>query len=521
MGAEKRTTYNRRVHAEVSITDPVQDVAYIEKSFRDRDWAYERLSQGQYLLSVPVYSAYIAARDVARAKLLDFGDQVATLEVVSMRSQRAREPKRYRYTSIRFKASSGRWRRWGRRRFRIVSTQRADDAERSFRFGSGEIEPPKWELASEFPLRDHYLDYLEERFTPNYIGGEIGLRKTASPPKAKRGIVDGPWRRILSSDVAYFAAVTCAVIAAAISVSDAPIALRGLLGLVALSVGVAGGVLAAKNVSGWPAKIGSFFVPILAVIMLGGLCWLFYTKNGSYPIGQVMFIVALMVAVRGIFHLLVLRPRFRLVTSLSVMTALAGVSLGGARVFVGMMASEFNAPFARIEAPEWLVPLAGIAFLGYLLIAVVVAAALWGWLEYFGISSGFRTSPDMLWIFFGAFLTVAVLAALIAAVDKGEEVYGSWLAEFGELRTPGITSDFTYRACVIGDREEVGHGPGKPYVIPSGHPVVVIEGADGPAWAWDPDRLPDPQATRSNSIDSDVYEVYRVGDGVTTCPEVS
>ena len=167
MGAEKRTTYNRRVHAEVSITDPVQDVAYIEKSFRDRDWAYERLSQGQYLLSVPVYSAYIAGRDVVRAKLLDFGDQVATLEVVSMRSQRGREPKRYRYTSIRFKASSGRWRRWGRRRFRIVSTQRAVDAERSFRFGSGEIEPPKWELTSEFPLRDHYLDYLEERFTPS------------------------------------------------------------------------------------------------------------------------------------------------------------------------------------------------------------------------------------------------------------------------------------------------------------------------------------------------------------------
>ena len=50
-------------------------------------------------------------------------------------------------------------------------------------------------------------------------------------------------------------------------------------------------------------------------------------------------------------------------------------------MFVGMIASEFNAPFARIEAPEWLVPLAGIAFLGYLLIAVVVAAALWGWLD--------------------------------------------------------------------------------------------------------------------------------------------
>lgn len=279
-------------------------------------------------------------------------------------------------------------------------------------------------------------------------------------------------------------------------------------------------MLAARRVSGWPAKVGTFVLPGVTLGLLTKLFSMFYDLYDGYPWRQVFLALAILLSVRGLFHLLVLRPRVRFAASLSVVTALVGLSFGSARIFVGALASNFGVPMARVAVPAWLTPLAGVAFLAFLLIAVVGAASAWGWLEYFGVSTAFRKSPDVLWIFFGALLMLLVVGSLNGAIDQGQKVYSSWLTQFGERRTPEITSDFMYRACVIGDPEAVGRGPGKPYVIPSTHPVVVIEGLDGPGWAWDPEGLPSSEATRSNPVASDVYEVYRVGDGVVTCPKV-
>ena len=473
LGNEHGVACNRRVHAEIRVVDAVHDDEYVEAEFRNERWSFEAIAPRRYLVSIPVYSAEFAAMDVARAKILDFGEQRATLELDYMRVQRQRPRMGFLYRARSASPEAPR-----------ASGALTGSASRRFGAAVGQEPRPSWEIYSDVALGDHYLDHLEERFTPNYPGGEIELRKISSPPdRPRREVPERRWRRALRPGVVFAGAFALALVLLAYVASLSEWTLGGsaaLLGVI--TFGVMAAVKASVNVSGWWAKAGSFLLPFVLLGMIGVLFEVLYRTSDGYPWGRIVLVVAVVGVARGLLHLLRLRPRVRVVASLSVVTALAAGSFGGMRLFLSALASEFGVPYAQVLVPAWIAPVVGAALLAYLLIGVVIAASIWGWFEYVGASTAFRKWPDVFTLFVSLLFLMITMSTLVAALAAGQERYGQWLEQYAHSKTPGITSDFMYRACVS---ERPGSDTPASGPVSASSPVVVIEGQEGPGWAWD------------------------------------
>ncbi|WP_221421052.1 hypothetical protein, partial [Brachybacterium aquaticum] len=498
----RKIACNRRVHAEIQFTDPVRDYEHIEARFREEEWSFDRLSTEKYLVSIPVYSAAVAALDVARGKVLDFGESVATLELLSLRSQSRPPSARFVYRSKRTRKES-------------VSRMLATPP----RFGAAprQVPAPVWEVRGEFELPPRLLDDLEPRFTPHYAGGELELREVASPPDrpAAAEEVQG-WKSVLDSTWLFVVLSALVVVSLGLGpVETVPWWVRGLLYLVSTVLGVVAGRGVARNVSGKLAKIGTVLLLLLAMVMVGAVFWALYLGNDGYPWTQMLVAVALFGVARGIFHLVVLRPRVRVMLSLSVATALVAVSFGVARFMLSGIGSDFGVPVSMVAVPDWVGPAAGLLLLAHLLVGVILAGALWGWVEYFGISTAFRTAPDFLGMLGGMLFFVMLLGAFLAGLRTWEIQYREWLSGFSEGTTPSVTADFMYRACV--SELPTTQGSGKPTSLATDHPLVVIEGTDGPGWVWDATASATQSSTATIPIATDSLELARVNDDVTEC----
>lgn len=508
MGDGLRLACNRRVHAEVRVTDAVADREHIEIGFRREEWSYEPLATDKYLISVPVYSARFAAVDVARAKLLDFGEQVANLEIVYLRAQPPQPQRGFLYRShpVRLRGSS-----------RVRGRTRAP--HRIFGVGPRRAAIPMWEVRSPQVLDNRHLDHLEERFTANYVGGEMELREMSSPStSSKLDRAARWWNEIISTDSVLVFLVAIEILMASIVASESVGPIVSLLAFAigfAVSAGIA--LPLSMEVAGWAAKVVAIGLPIF--IFFGLLGWFIADEElgQSEPIASAAGVAALVVIARGLLHLLRLRPRVRVVVSLSVLTALVAVSFGGARFAVSLLAGASGVDVVSVAVPTWVWPLAGALLLWYLLLGAAIAGSVWGWFEYAGATSAFRNTPDLLTgavlLMFATSLTVSFLAA----TAKLNAYFDDWLEEFANLRTPQLTSGFMYRACLLGaDRADVENNNAA--IIGADElPVVVIEGSDGPEWTWDPTEMPETSLIDATRIDATKYQIVRVEDGVEEC----
>lgn len=522
MGDHTGTAANRRVHAAVRLVEPVDDRQHVESSFREAGWGYEATADDQYLLSIPVYSAHLMAREVARAKVLDFSEQTALLEILFLRSQRPWTPPRYRYKSVRSVTarshSAGRPQRGADRELRENSGARPD-LRPPPRFGAGPRRAPRpsWEIYSEYPLGDHLLDHLEERFTPHYAGNELRLKRVWSASEDDERATTGPVSRVRSWDGWFF--VLAAVIAAAILVAaavDLPWKWRSgaaaLGGVSALSFGALEWARSKKI----GRSVGVGLICILLTALIGLLFTTIYRQYGGYPWVQAAFAVVLILAVMGIHHLFSIRPRLKQIFNLSAVAVTIGASIAGARILIGSVAGEYGVPYEQLALPQWITPLMGVVLFGSGAGIVILVAAGWGWAEYFEVSASFRTTPFAVSMGVGLVLALLLMMMLIATISFGTRYYASWLTEFEEGHTPDTTLDFMYRACVVPmDGVEVVQS--YPNVLPSSAPVVVIESKEGPGWAWDPERPRDVDSIQTTPIDTEIYEVRRIADGVESC----
>lgn len=516
------TATNRRVHAEVRLIEPVDDRQLVESSFRAAGWGYEATAGDRYLLSIPVYSAHLVAREVARAKVLDFSEQTAQLEILFLRSQKTWTPPRYRYRSQ--KPATARSQSVARpqagtdRRLRETSGARPD-LRPPPKFGTGPHRAPRpsWEIYSEYPMGDHLLDHLEERFTPHYAGDELRLKRVWSAAENDERATQGSVGRMMSWDGWFFVLTAVIVVSMLVAAAvDLPWKWRSgataIGGISALSFGwlVRGRSMKIR------ARVGVGLVSVVFTTLAGFLFYSMYRQYGGYPWVQAVVAVVLIAAVMGMHHLFSVRPRLKQIFNLSTVAVTIGASVAGARILIGGVAGEYGVPYERLALPQWITPLMGVVLFGSGAGIVILVAAGWGWAEYFGVSASFRTSPFVVSMGVGLFLTMFLMMMLVVILGSGTRYYSSWLAEFEEGRTPDMTSDFMYRACVI-PVEDAEVVPSYPNVLPSSTPVVVIESKEGPGWAWDPERSRDVNPIQTTPIDTDIYEVRRIADGVESC----
>jgi hypothetical protein len=366
------------------------------------------------------------------------------------------------------------------------------------------------------------LDYLESQFTPGYLGGEIDLKLVYSP---KAVSVKGSKRRTglaraLSGDVAYWVLASIALVCSAI-VPMAGISIWIRLFALAVLVALAStlGVALKRDADGLFYKIVAFSGPFIGASLICALFWGLYKLQHGVPVDKILVVAAIFLVVRGLRHLFILRPQIRLTLSVSAITLSAAASVAMSKHLLEALGSDYGIPYREASVPGWLPALAGAALMFYLLLGVGLCAAAWGWMEYMGIATAFRRANDMLWIIFAGLLVMGIIGSLLAAESSGQRAYSQWLNEFRQGRTPQITSDFMYRACVIPKSgvSQDARGRGKPYVLPSAHPVVLVQGESGAEWAWDPALLPDTSAVRSVRIDPQTYYSFRVSDGVEEC----
>ena len=512
MAESPRAACNIRVHAEVRITDPVANTEHVEEGFRTEQWSYEVLATDRYLVSVPVYSAWFAAMDVARAKILDFSDQVVDMEIVYLRAQ-PRRPKQsflYRSRRVRRRNSEGTRANWVTPRPR-------------FGIGPGREAWPAWEMYSPHALRDHYLDHQEERFTANYGGGELKLRQISAPSTSATLDREQPqWRAVLFSDFALAIVFAVEILTISVAASEFPgNFVRGVFAAVGLATALLMGVMLAGNVTGWVPKGVSAIMPAVFFAMGTGLFWTVRLGSGNDPVFLVAILVAVVIVARGLTHLVKIRPRVRLLASLSVLTALVAISFGGARVFVSAVAGDSGVSLSSAAVPAWVMPVAGVFLLGCLLLGAIITGSTWGWFEYAGGSTAFRKAPEILASLLVLASVMIGMMAVVAAMTAAERLYSDWLNEFAEHKTPQITSDFMYRGCLFSAASSGSDGDPDSGRTALGQPVVVIEGEDGPQWMWEAEEAPEASSIDSTRIDAAKYQVVPVGDGVTTCAEAS
>lgn len=507
---DSRVACNRRVHAEVRVTDAVANADHVVAGFLSEQWSFEELESDRYLVSVPVYSAGFAAMDVARAKILDFSDRVADVEIVYLRTQPRRRRQSYLYRS-----------RYAGRRVTEVPTRSGAMSRPRFGNDPGREPWPAWEIYSDRTLEARDLDRLEERFTPNYSGRELTLRQISSPPKSRASNTGrSQWRSALQSDLALTLFVAFEIIAVSILASESPgtpvrifFAVGGLFAALLLGLSLAG------FATGWFSKGVSVAMPAIIFTLAAGMFWLVQLSSGRDPVVLVAVSASAVIIGRGLTHLLRIRPRVRLLASLSVLTALVAVSFGGARAFVSAIAGDSGVSLSNAAVPAWIVPASGVFLLGFLLLGALVAGSGWGWFEYAGGSTTFRKVPEMLAIFLALMFAIIGMMAIVAAMTVAENVYRGWIGEFSFHRTPQITSDFMYRACLV---EKVESGPGSEVdegAAATARPMVVIEGEGGPRWSWDAGVDRESSSIDATRIDAEKYDVVPLDDNVVTCAQ--
>jgi hypothetical protein len=321
-------------------------------------------------------------------------------------------------------------------------------------------------LHSPYTLRDHYLDYLEGRFTENYAGGELELRQMSSPPTAST--LEQERTRllaVLSSDRALTILIAIGILMLSVVASELPgSAARGVSAAIGLAVALTVGFVLAGNVTGWVSKAVSIATPVVLFTAGGMLFWIAQLSSGRDPMVLIAIIVSVVVVARGLMHLLKIRPRVRVLASISVLTALVAISFGGARVFVSAVAGDSGVSLSNAAVPAWLMPIAGVFLFGCLLCGAIVAGSAWGWFEYAGGSTTFRKTPEVLASLLALLVVFIGSMVVLAAMSTAESYYRSWLDEFAEQRTPQITSDFVYRACLfdesgVGSEDNLGSIP--------------------------------------------------------------
>lgn len=490
---------NRRVFARVSLDARAYEPEHFENAFKEEGWSLKKFEEGEYLVAVPMYCSRFASMDVARAKIADFEEQFGRLIVRYMRREVHRRPADKVYRSYR---ARGGW---------VSALPFVKHLPPELRTVGSE-----WEIYSSLDLQENAFDRLQYVYPELAESDTVDLAKTVSP----RSVVDpeDAWWKWLALMVGVAVGIAVAVaLAVVLFTPGTDSALRILSALVLLGLAVVAGLWATGSSDRLLVRLWGIICTAAGLIGLGYLSRQFLDDIDQIPWAALMAGILLMFIVRGIRHLVILRPGVRLLGTISVLGLAAGSSVAGTRAMIGGILAEFGVSLERVALPQWVTYSAGISLFVYVALALLLVAAVWGWGEYNGMSAAFRTSRDILSLLVAMILIVYALGAAIVALAQGESVYREWLSEFQAGSTPSVTSDFAYRACLV----EKGPGdvsPGNASQIRTVSPMVVIEAKDGPGWAWDPLGRNPRGSFATVAVDSDSYDVVRIPDGIYVCP---